>query len=296
MSEVNYVIAAYMGARMFEDSRQVRDRLFFIREHLKHLNACSHGCAQITIVVAGPMDAQGYLSSLKELGGTPIRVLQRPNSGYSYGSWNHAFESCGDAFSHYVFVEDDYVPSAHLQVDRLVSLADQKGTYVCALRGRKGTHAAISNAVVSSDILNTVMPAPVNDNGFVSQTVWSQHFSESGYSVDDWTGEFSSPYWTGTEVRWYGHPSRPPAFIPIQAIGSLVGVVDGRDRIRAVLDGSGNVSLHTQQRIKQCGTRCYPWTLETDGGSFRQRSDMDMMPSDQCGSTKHSRSTKPNLA
>ncbi len=247
---VNYVIACWMGPRSYEDPRQVNDRSFFLRTHLKRLRELDHGVDQVTIVMAtgGDSEAESYVRTLTEAEGAPFIVLARENYGYSYASWNYSYEMCGDSFSHYVFVEDDYMPCRDGFVDVLLEAADRKATYVCSLAGREGTHAAISNAIVSSSILKKVLPAPTGPTGHIAQTEWSKYFSVCGYPVEDWTDTHSSPFWAGTKVRWYGHPDLPPMFLPIQSVGAPIEIIDGR--LTSIVAG-----ITPDGRVQPCSER-----------------------------------------
>lgn len=265
MTSINYVIACWMGHRLSEDQRQVRDRSFFLRRHVAQLEQLDHRIDHITVVMAegGNKKAESYARALTNAGNTPIDIIARPNHGLSYGSWNFAYEFFGDAFSHYILAEDDYIPCQHRFGETLVDIAERKQSYVCSLSGRKKTHAAISNAVVSSSILRQVMPAPTWG---IAQTSWSQHFHDSGFPVEDWTDTYSSPYWVGKELRWYGHPGLPPMFIPIQAVDQIVGIVDGR-KMRF------NGSISPDGRVVPVGGGATKWhqLLETSTDDSRWR-------------------------
>lgn len=253
MPRVNYVIACWMGPRMSEDARQVQDRSFFLRTHLARLSELKHQLDQITVVLAtgGEPTHEAYATGLTQVGDTPVVVLSRPNECYSYGSWEHAFVTFGDAFTHYIFIEDDYIPCFDDFDRQLVDISKKKKAYVCSLHGWQQTHAAISNSIVASSILQNVLPTqlvnlvrsiPQSSRGYYSQIIWSKGFCESGYPIEDWTDTNSSPYWTGSEIRWYGHPSLMCLLVPIQAVGHIVNIVDGRTRLVGALDMNGRVA------------------------------------------------------
>lgn len=246
----SYVIACWMGERQNEDPRQVEDRAFFLKTHIRRLSELSHDLSQITIVLArgGDEEAEAYACSLAT---DDVVVLTRRNECYSYGSWEDAFLADPD-FDHFIFVEDDYIPCLDNFDRSLVEICDSKETYVCSLTAWKKTHAAISNSVCPRHILERLFPSipdemvgkiPKPGDGFYSQLTWSRFFYEAGYTIDDWTESFSSPFWNGWELRWYGHPSLPSLFVPIQATGRIVSIADGVScRLRAVLAENGTVS------------------------------------------------------
>lgn len=268
---VNYVIACWMGPRLYEDQRQVDDRSFFLRTHLRRLRELDHGVDQVTVVMAtgGDLEAESYVRTLTETGGIPLVVFTRENYGYSYASWNYSYERLGDSFSHYVFVEDDYMPCRNGFADVLLEVAERKATYVCSLAGREGTHAAISNAIVPSSVLKRVLPAPTGPTGYIAQTEWSKYFSVCGYRVEDWTDTYSSPFWAGTKVRWYGHPDLPPMFVPIHSVGVPVEIIDGRlTSVRGNITSDGRV-----QPCSDCDAIKWSGLLTTDPVDDRWKFD-----------------------
>lgn len=223
--KVNYVIACWTGARRADDRRAARDRTFMIRHHIAALEAANHSLDQITIVLAegGDAKADEFIKGLKSIGGTPVVVLGRENTGYSYASWNHAFETYKEEFTHYIIVEDDYMPWAHNFDDILVEHANRADTYVCGLEAKRGRLASISNGVIPSKVWSQVHPAPYEPGdtfreGNQSQRIWTEWFSVKGFPVADHLGTHSSPFWLGNSIRWYGDLSKPPLFIPVDVV------------------------------------------------------------------------------
>jgi len=221
VARVNYVIACWTGGRRADDPRAAGDRTFMIRQHLAALEKATHSLAQITIVLADGGDAQadGYIKGIKSVGDTPVVVLVRVNTGYSYASWNHAFETYKEEFTHYIIVEDDYVPWSHNFDSALVEHADRENTYVCGLQARRGGLASISNGIIPSKVWREVHPAPYVDGatakeGNRSQYIWTGHFGGKGFPVADYLSTHSSPFWMGNTVRWYGDLTKPAMFIP----------------------------------------------------------------------------------
>jgi hypothetical protein len=160
------------------------------------------------------------------VGDIPAVVLPRENLGYSYGSWNHAFDTYGETFTHYILVEDDYAPWVPGFDEIMVRYADQEKTYVCSLATRNGRHGAISNGVIRSDIWSRVHPAPfvsgsTSKEGNHSQRIWTAHFFGRGFPVRDMTETHSAPFWQGNVIRWYGDMRKPPLLMPVQALESI---------------------------------------------------------------------------
>jgi hypothetical protein len=202
----------------------------------------------VTIVLAegGDAKAEDYARRLTDLGGTPFTVISRDNGGLSYGSWNFAYDVFGDDYSHYAFVEDDYIPCREHLKDELLSICEAKKSYTCALSGRGKTHAAISNAIVSTLVLQKVHPAPIGHLLAPVQTIWSKHFADCGFPIEDWTDTHSSPFAGRPEIRWYGHPRLPPMFVPIHAVGVTASIWDGKSpRVTATIEPDGSVRPST---------------------------------------------------
>jgi len=228
MAKVNYVIAAWTGVRVREDPRYTEDRSLYLRKHMEQLRSVRHSLDQVTVVLAEGGDTVADAFVLGLGGGrvrdTPIVVMARKNEGYSYGSWNHCFESFGTRFDYYIIVEDDYAPVLEGFDQVLVSIAKEKRTYVCGMATMGGRHAAISNGVIPSEVWSVVHPAPYVCGrgigaGNSSQSVWSQHFHDSGFPVQDTLDCYSSPFWArGSSLKTYGDGTLPPIFVPVHTL------------------------------------------------------------------------------
>lgn len=231
MARVNYVIACWMGGRRAEDRRSLKDRSFFLRQHLQVLETRRHQIDLVTIVLArgGDDNADALARAIKSAGDTPVEVLERENTGYSYASWNHAFETYGDRFTHYILIEDDYAPWVDDFDSILIAHANRKNTYVCSKQSRNGFHGAISNGVIPYEVWKRCHPAPWVDgvavrDGNASQRIWTAHFCKKGFPLQDHTDTHSSPFWDGRKVVWYGDTSKPPLFMPVHAFDQTLPV------------------------------------------------------------------------
>jgi hypothetical protein len=268
-----------MGPRQNEDPRQVADRSFFLRTHLQRLSELEHRLDQITVVLAtgGEAPHEAYALALTELDGTPVVVLPRENQCYSYGSWEHAFLTFGDAFTHYVLIEDDYIPCFDRFDEHLLEIVERKKTYVCSLQAWEKTHAAISNSIASSPLLHDVLSSsfvagaqghPRPTDGFYSQLMWSKWFYDNNYVIEDWTDTNASPFWNGHEIRWYGHPSFPPLFVPIQALGREISIADGwTRRLNVTMMSNGDV-VPLQPNDKAMWDECLACSLDDGRWAF----------------------------
>lgn len=253
---VNYIIACWMGPRRNDDSRAVGDRAFYLKTHLWALEAAQRSLDHVTIVLAegGDADADAFTKAVKKVGSVPVTVLVRENLGYSYGSWNHAFDVFGDDFNHHIIVEDDYAPWVVGFDDHLVAHAKEKKTYVCGAASRVGKHAAISNGIIPRDVWKAVHPAPcvagssVRD-GNQSQRIWTAAFASKGYPIQDYMGTHSSPFWVGGSVRWYGDFRKDPMFMPCHAARSTVLISDRRRQtVRMKAEKVGSWEVYEEDR------------------------------------------------
>lgn len=133
---INYVITTWSGERRLrvmdwallnEDPRQVADLqrprfhmadhpMGYIRAQLKYLEWCEPKyITQITIMnninPDAPDEYEEFLRALpNDIRGIPVVVINRPNNGYSFGGFSHAYGTYRTAFTHYWFTEDDYWP------------------------------------------------------------------------------------------------------------------------------------------------------------------------------------------
>jgi len=218
--------------------------------------------AQITIVLAkspnGDAAADERIEAMADPDGSPpLIVLTRENGCYSYGSWEHAYLTFREEFSHYIFVEDDYIPCHDNFDTELVDIVERKQTHVCSLTAWWNTHAAISNAICTKEVLENVMPTSYADDaatrphavsGYHSQLMWSWTFYDRGYEILDWTDTHASPFWNGHEIRWYGHPALPCMFVPMHAIERQISIADGvAGRLAATMSIDGTVRPITEK-------------------------------------------------
>jgi hypothetical protein len=184
-------------------------------------------------------------------------VLLRPNEGFSYASWNHAYDTYRAKFDHYILVEDDYMPCAHNFDTTLVEMADDSNGYVCGMVSKPSvrrwpgikSHAANSNGVIRSDIWGRVHPAEVvtGDGMFAgpdSQVLWSASFEKAGVPLTDWIDSYASPFWRGQNVEWCGKPRQQALFMPIQASGKdSVPIRVGRQMLSGSISDMGVLQI-----------------------------------------------------
>lgn len=112
----HYIVACWSGLRRTNPPAYRTDRAAFIRRHLDTLQTLKHSLDRITIVVnrndEAPASFHHYLGSIpNRIGTAAVRIVERPNIGFSYGAYSHVFQldrgvSPAD---HYFLMEDDYV-------------------------------------------------------------------------------------------------------------------------------------------------------------------------------------------
>jgi hypothetical protein len=237
-----------MGERRAEHAPNLEDRTSFLRAHIHALETLPHSLDQVTVVVAqgGDPVAEEFAKGLTKISGVAVKVLLRPNTGMSYAGWNLAHDTFGDAFTHYIVVEDDYVPCQPNFDAFLVDIAEQRETFVCGLTEDTRTLAVISNGVVPERIWRHVAFPPFRQNADC-QVVWSNAFHASGYPIAEYLEFYSAPFWSCTRhepgvVRWYGHPSRSPLFVPVQALDGWSPLLGARSPV-SVQFQDGNASV-----------------------------------------------------
>lgn len=219
--KTNYVVACWMGSRRTEHAPNTADRSSFLRAHVHALERLAHSLGQVTVVLnqGGDLGAQTFARGLTRISGVPVKVLVRPNTGFSYAGWNLAHETFGNDFTHHIVVEDDYIPFQDNFDTTLVDLAECRNAYVCGLAIGGGTLAGISNGIIPERLWKNVrFPTLEGKRGARCQTIWSRAFYDSGYPIREYLDSHSSPFWERT-LQWYGHPSLPPMFVPVQVLG-----------------------------------------------------------------------------
>lgn len=214
----NYVIASWSGPRRHDN------RLDHLKLHLRNLKMVRHNLDQITVVSPiNPSEPQSYRSLLDSLK-KPIVVLQRPNIGLSYGSWSHAFDTYGEKFDYYFFMEDDYHYTLHNFDKTMIEIYEEKDCgYLCWLYERG--HAAVSCGLASSKALSKVknhfgdLPHSTNpSNVYASQggqIEFSKAFEKVGMKVSHTADRFKVPFRaSGGVIKELRRENQEELFIP----------------------------------------------------------------------------------
>lgn len=238
---LNYVVACWAGERRFMHPAMKHDRTTFLKMHLRQLERLKHDIARVTVVVnAAPDDqlSKRFDSFVDEIDGTRLRratisVIRRANIGMSYGAWDAAFVRDGDAFSHYVWIEDDYVfVHDRFDLEMLEMMRVSGCDYLCGVANDgygHERHAAISNGMVNSEILTRVrnkygeLPhaksSLYRDNETVGQVGMSRAIIDVGGKLSDFV-EFgwSVPFSHLGGVHMYGDPKGPRMIAPVEQL------------------------------------------------------------------------------
>jgi hypothetical protein len=202
------------------------------------LSRLGHSLTQVTLVVPEnpyePQEYRAYLRSLPErVQGAALTVLERENSGMSYGSWSHAFGRYRRQFDYYLFLEDDYVPCQPRFDRTLVEMfrAVPRCGYLCSLvaaLARPVRHAAIANGLASAEALERIwqrhgmLPHAAssrdygeNENG---QVVFSTAFEEAGFVLADTSSRYTAPYCRLGQLEEFQPQNKEHLIIPVELL------------------------------------------------------------------------------
>ncbi len=271
MTDINYVMACYFGARQGASSVFDTDRLFYVRKHIDSLERLSHKLSQITVVCSGADPGVALSHKIKD---TKIVYIVRPNIGMSYGAYSDVFERYRKEFSHYIFTEDDYL-FTHDNFDDL--LIEEYNRRQCGMLcgyalhgavdlqpgGVTKNHASVAIMIAGSDVLdkarvNVYCPEvrlPYKNQsdmfaGYFGQKALSWAVVDTGATLVDWNERWATAYWNSEPgiVRWYGCMPTEPWFgeldnrslvVPVQALGRQSKVSDGKNWHTGVVDEHG---------------------------------------------------------
>ena len=236
MAQINYLLGSWSGHRI-----HMPNPGDYLRRHIDKLNSVPHNLAQISIgCPENPnMEAsyRDYLKSLTTLdNGTPIVVYHMPNQGLSYGQYSYMFGKCRNQFSHFIFMEDDYLPAADHFDDILADwfdelYASENCGYLCSLMLEPNNphdlpcryiHAGVSNGISSNEVLNVIWDKfgclPNKKAGKKpEQIVFSQGFTDCGYKICDILETYRCVYFQSTRKSlWLFGDKENDLILPVQ--------------------------------------------------------------------------------
>jgi hypothetical protein len=207
MYTVNYVAAFYIGPnrptpyiKAFE-----KDPMHFVRIHKEFLDTCegTH-ITGATFMFNNDIgiDLMGRISYYLLQCKIPIKVIFRPNGGYSYGAWNDAIKDSVNDFDYFFMIEDDYIPDATDFYKPFVERITDDTPYVCGYVGvdMGVVHAAHSNGIITGSACKKVLENNTDlfvfvqtdrlQDGWESQRNFLSKFTNIGYKITDITDRY----------------------------------------------------------------------------------------------------------
>lgn len=233
-TKICYVIGAWSGGRRFINKFYLRDPAYFLRTQMKFLGELKHNLSAVVVVAPhDPEKPEGFERYLRKINGksvrAPVIVLRRPNIGASYGSWQHAYDLFKGEYTHYMFVEDDYVPVVDNFDQKFLDLMEAKegcGAVFTLMFKVKGTImvGAISNCLIADWAMKRVdkkVHAVLEEKLCINnyQLNWTRAIIEKVPSRDI-TEKYAVCYrpYRGRKkiIRFYGDRSKPMLIAPVE--------------------------------------------------------------------------------
>jgi len=244
---INYIVACYLGQRR---TPVPHDPANFISAQLDWLDKNRPGIERVSIVINARNgdDVRTASGIVKEFMPfyTDIKVYGRPNAGYSYVAWSETISNsieAKDDFSHFVLVEDDYIPGRNDFLEILESrLVDSVG-YVCqkvyeAVPGGFPRHTALPHGMLRADAARAVYdtfgtvfgldPTQHYVAADTNQRHWMDLLQELGYTFTD-TSDVSDTIFCDLDGSMIDIDSGigDPTFRPIE-LSDIIGLTRGK--------------------------------------------------------------------
>lgn len=200
------VIASYYG----EDRHNPYN---YLNPQLESLGRLKHSLDDVVVVVNEGQATEDYLRSLDEFS----KVLYRPNVCGSYGAWNFAWETYGDKYEWYFYLEDDYVFNMDNFDDKLIAMWEPEMGHLCSyqvIHPVYGWHMAMVNGLISADgwraadfsHFNTLKSRPAYDSEI--QVHWGNAFIRSSLAVKSIVPTYNTPFYgAGVTRSWCDAPA-----------------------------------------------------------------------------------------
>ena len=213
-----------------------------MKEQVKWLSNISHNLSQITFANnIDPDERPEYrraLSSLPSMiGSANVVLVEKENYGMSYGLFDYVYQMYRDAFSYYIFIEDDRVFVLGNFDSKLVKLYEHipQCGYLCGLvedRNRVIPFASQGSGIVSSAALKKVCDkfgslghnpsrknaANYDANETEGQVKFGQYFSMAGCKLHDIRGYYNIPYWDAYRGKSFWYTGEATDDVPILAM------------------------------------------------------------------------------
>lgn len=236
---INYVIACWSGDRRTTYEPYDKDKSFYLKKHIESLHLFTHNLDQITIVIPDNINESveftEFVDSIpKQIQNAKVVIIRRPNVGLSYGSYSHVYGLYRTQFSHYIFVEDDYVyvkPNFDQVMIDIMSKNPKCG-FVCSLAQENGTypyHAAIFNGLMLTEVLEILwlkynqLPyhdsSVYGDNERAGQIGFSRMIIDEGYTLYSLDQDYFIPFFHASScIVGFGDDKNELINIPIPMI------------------------------------------------------------------------------
>lgn len=284
MPSINYVIACWSGKRRGNTPELDRDDLFYLRNHVESLKQLDHDLTQITICVPynqnQSINYTNYLDSLPDkIGNASVVVFNKENYGQSYGSYHRTFEKYRQEFDYYIFMEDDYCFVENnfdrILVDRFDSITNCG--YLCSLvlNNEFGLHAALSNGITSSKILEEIYAKlgviPHSHVGSKAgydtgpQVAFSRGFTVIGKKLEDLTYQYRAPYNHLGRLIVHAQPKQTDFIVPIQFKNHLLKSSQAKIQILLLYYERPNMVRNALESIKNLNYTNWELAFIDDG-------------------------------
>ena len=220
---INYVIATWSGWRRNPSTE-------YLKKHLQRLFELKWDLiAQITVVRPAGSDSEEFYNIDPNIR-KHIVILDRPENDRSYGQFLFAYKQYEGYFTHYIIVEDDYIPNIDHFDLVLFSIMEEKGCdYLCGKYGRfrktDPLHPQQNQGIVKSSAFRKILADNCNPtfhkNGIEDgqeQSMFAELFTKNGLKIADYSDRFPIPYFDRylryfSEAKGFDTP-----FVPYQCL------------------------------------------------------------------------------
>ena len=222
--KVAYVCAMFFGTRVRQKRGTKNDYSAIYMEHISKNSTCIDkiiiGCNIEPWHKVLYDDFVPRMQEYSEQIGIPIETFHRPNTNYSYGSWNEALRSHCEDITFAFLMEDDYVPCKHGYDEELLSryYSDSERMeklLFCASWFKtedRIPHAAISNGIINVPVFRDngneffLTDRRGKNEGPESQATFLDSFSGKGLQIRDMAAEYCVPFINNIrKVTLYGN-------------------------------------------------------------------------------------------
>jgi len=219
---INYVIATWSGIRRNPSTE-------YLKKHLQRLFELKHNLAQITVVRPAGSDNEEFYNIDPEIR-KHITLIDRSENDRSYGQFLFAYKTYENYFTHYIIVEDDYIPNIDHFDTLLVMLMEEKGCdYLCGKYGRfrktDPLHPQQNQGIVKSSAFRKILADNCDPkfykNGIEDgqeQSMFAELFTKNGLTISDYSDRYSIPYFDRYLRYFSEHKGFNTLFVPYQCL------------------------------------------------------------------------------